>query len=230
MNKEQQIELQSKRKELISQIKSQNNISPAAEALIKNGKLDRRKVIDMRNYAESKGITLDNKELYNSIESPYGNSGVNKQIQQQTEEEFEKLNQDGRIYWGKNGDSVPSIKIFENEPRETNTSSIFDSNNMTTTKGTNDFGAIMNFSDEEFLIAKEMRPKPTALIQKLVHIGAGQDDIILDFFAGSGTTAQAVMELNAEDGGNRRFILVQLPEEIKEDKNKTAYRCRTPLP
>ncbi len=89
MNKEQQIELQSKRKELISQIKSQNNISPAAEALIKNGKLDRRKVIDMRNYAESKGITLDNKELYNSIESPYGNSGVNKQIQQQTEEEFE---------------------------------------------------------------------------------------------------------------------------------------------
>lgn len=49
------------------------------------------------------------------------------------------------------------------------------------------------------------------------------NDIVLDFFAGSGTTAQAVMELNSEDGGNRRFILVQLPEEIKEDKNKTAY-------
>ena len=49
------------------------------------------------------------------------------------------------------------------------------------------------------------------------------DNIVLDFFAGSGTTAQAVMELNAEDGGNRRFILVQLPEEIKEDKNKTAF-------
>lgn len=139
-----------------------------------------------------------------------------------SKEEFERLNQDGRIYWGKNGDSVPSIKIFENEPRETNTSSIFDSNNMTTTKGTNDFGAIMNFSDEEFLIAKEMRPKPTALIQKLVHIGTGQDDTILDFFAGSGTTAQAVMELNSEDGGNRQFILVQLPEAIDE-KNKTAY-------
>lgn len=140
-----------------------------------------------------------------------------------SKEEFEKLNEDKRIYWGKNGDSVPSIKIFENEPRETNTSSLFDSNDMTTTKGTNDFGAIMNFSDAEFLIAKEMRPKPIALLKKLVHIGTNQNDIVLDFFAGTGTTAQAVMELNAEDGGNRRFILVQLPEEIKEDKNKTAY-------
>ena len=49
------------------------------------------------------------------------------------------------------------------------------------------------------------------------------NDIILDFFAGSGTTAQAVMELNAEDNGNRRFILVQLPESIDEKKSKTAY-------
>lgn len=50
-----------------------------------------------------------------------------------------------------------------------------------------------------------------------------EPDIILDFFAGSGTTAQAVMELNAEDKGNREFILVQIDEEIKEDKSKSAY-------
>ncbi|TKX32541.1 site-specific DNA-methyltransferase [Campylobacter aviculae] len=55
-------------------------------------------------------------------------------------------------------------------------------------------------------------------------------DIILDFFAGSGTTAQAVMELNAEDGGNRKFILVQLDEEIDEKKNKVAYDfCKNEL-
>lgn len=66
--------------------------------------------------------------------------------------------------------------------------------------------------------------KSKDLILDLVCLGnTTHNDIILDFFAGSGTTAQAVMELNAEDGGNRRFILVQLPEEIKEDKNKTAY-------
>ena len=57
------------------------------EALLKNGKLDRRKVIDMRNYAESKGISLDNKELYNSIESPYASKSIDKEVQQN--EDFE---------------------------------------------------------------------------------------------------------------------------------------------
>ncbi len=66
-------------------------------------------------------------------------------------------------------------------------------------------------------------PKPVDLIKFIIKLIKMNNDIILDFFAGSGTTAQAVMELNAEDGGNRRFILVQLPEEIKEDKNKTAF-------
>lgn len=67
-------------------------------------------------------------------------------------------------------------------------------------------------------------PKGTKLIKHILKISPLRDnDIALDFFAGSGTTAQAVMELNSEDGGNRRFILVQLPEEIREDKNKTAY-------
>lgn len=66
--------------------------------------------------------------------------------------------------------------------------------------------------------------KPSSLIKFLVKIcNIAPNDIILDFFAGSGTTAQAVMELNAEDNGNRRFILVQLPEGIDEKKSKTAY-------
>ncbi len=66
-------------------------------------------------------------------------------------------------------------------------------------------------------------PKPSKLIKHLLHISSNPDDIILDFFAGSGTTADAVMQLNAEDGGNRKFILVQLPENIDPKKNKTAY-------
>jgi adenine-specific DNA-methyltransferase len=57
-------------------------------------------------------------------------------------------------------------------------------------------------------------PKPLALIKSLIRFGAGVDSIVLDFFAGSGTTAQAVLELNAEDSGNRRFIQVQLPEPL----------------
>lgn len=68
-------------------------------------------------------------------------------------------------------------------------------------------------------------PKPTNLIKTLLQLSTtpNSNDIILDFFAGSGTTAQAVMELNAEDKGNREFILVQIDEEIKEDKSKSAY-------
>jgi adenine-specific DNA-methyltransferase len=60
-------------------------------------------------------------------------------------------------------------------------------------------------------------PKPVRLIQHLIRIATGTDDLILDFFAGSGTTAQAVMDQNALDGGNRKFILVQLPEPTPED-------------
>lgn len=59
-------------------------------------------------------------------------------------------------------------------------------------------------------------PKPPVLIRDLVEIGMGMDDLIVDFFAGSCTTAQAVLELNREDGGNRRFIMVQLPEPTPE--------------
>lgn len=66
-------------------------------------------------------------------------------------------------------------------------------------------------------------PKPCSLIKYILKISTNNNDLILDFFAGSGTTGDAVMQLNAEDGGNRKFILVQLPEAIDPKKNKTAY-------
>jgi adenine-specific DNA-methyltransferase len=66
-------------------------------------------------------------------------------------------------------------------------------------------------------------PKPVELIKDFIIVGSNNSDLILDFFAGSGTTGHAVMQLNAEDGGNRKFILVQLPETIDPKKNKVAY-------
>ncbi|EAK2587796.1 site-specific DNA-methyltransferase, partial [Campylobacter jejuni] len=73
-------------------------------------------------------------------------------------------------------------------------------------------------------------PKPTTLIKEIFFANTNRNDIILDFFAGSGTTAQAVMELNAEDNGNRKFILVQLDEKIDENKSKVAYDfCKNEL-
>lgn len=68
--------------------------------------------------------------------------------------------------------------------------------------------------------------KPSSLIKKIVFHGSMKESLILDFFSGSATTADAVMQLNAEDGGNRKYILVQLPETIKKDKPayKAGYR------
>ena len=74
------------------------------------------------------------------------------------------------------------------------------------------------FSDRVFSY-----PKPTSFIKELIKMGANKDSIILDFFSGSATTAHAVMQLNAEDGGKRKFIMVQLPEKC--DEKSEAYKA-----
>lgn len=66
-------------------------------------------------------------------------------------------------------------------------------------------------------------PKPIELIRKMLALSTNKDDLILDFFAGSGTTGDAVMQLNADDDGDRKFILAQLPEKIDPKASKTAY-------
>ena len=69
-------------------------------------------------------------------------------------------------------------------------------------------------------------PKPIPYIKRMIEISTNNDAIILDFFSGSATTAHAVMKLNAEDGGNRKFIMVQLPEKTdeKSEAHKTGYK------
>ncbi|CAM3552712.1 site-specific DNA-methyltransferase [Moraxella osloensis] len=68
-------------------------------------------------------------------------------------------------------------------------------------------------------------PKPVGLISRILSVGLGKNDLVLDFFAGSSTTAHAVMQLNAEDGGNRKFIMVQIPEatDSKSEAFKAGY-------
>ena len=66
-------------------------------------------------------------------------------------------------------------------------------------------------------------PKPSALIKYLISTSTEKNDLVLDFFSGSATTAHAVMQLNAEDGGHRKFIMVQLPEKC--DEASEAYKA-----
>jgi len=74
-------------------------------------------------------------------------------------------------------------------------------------------------SDDVFIT-----PKPTRLIQRILQIATDKDSLVLDSFAGSGTTGHAVLKQNAEDGGNRRFILVEMDENIA--RNVTTERVR----
>src|SRR5690606_15155841 len=79
-------------------------------------------------------------------------------------------------------------------------------------------------AEVEDIMGKKMFsfPKPISLIKDLIKVGTDDSSIILDFFSGSATTAHATMQLNAEDGGNRKFIMVQLPEVL--DENSEAYK------
>ena len=107
--------------------------------------------------------------------------------------------------------------IYEKYRKTTYTpKSIWDENAFLTETGTVELHNL-GFSNEfDF-------PKPISLIKRCVQLATEEDDIILDFFAGSGTTAHAVMQLNKEDGGNRHFICIQLPELC--DPEKEAYKA-----
>jgi len=131
------------------------------------------------------------------------------------ETEVKKRIADGRIIFGKSGDARPVQKKYLSE----RTSMRIKAETWWDKHGLNEDGT------EELgnLVATKVfnHSKPSILIKHIVNISTKDDEIVLDFFAGSGTTAHAVLEKNKEDGGNRKFILVQLPEptERKDFKN-----------
>jgi len=130
-------------------------------------------------------------------------------------EELVRLDEDNRIYWG-NGNIIPRLKKFLNEPSPTTPSSVI-LGMFTQTGANNELKELdLNFDN----------PKPVDLIKWFLEFSESDDDIILDFFSGSSTTAQSTMKLNSEDNGHRKFIMVQLPEETdeKSDAYKAGYK------
>ncbi|HEL1589050.1 TPA: site-specific DNA-methyltransferase [Streptococcus suis] len=127
-------------------------------------------------------------------------------------ERFEEFIADNRIWFGSNGDNVPSIKRFLSEVKNTVTP-------MTIWKYA-DVGHSQSASQDLKKIfdgkAYFTYPKPVPLMKQIVQLYSEKDGLILDFFAGSATTADAVMQLNAEDGGNRKYILCTLDEQVAD--------------
>lgn len=132
---------------------------------------------------------------------------------------FEELAADNRIYFGDGGNNVPRLKRFLSE--------LQDGMTPTTIWKFQDVGHNQEGRQElkKLFDGKGYfdGPKPVRLLSRILQIAnTDKDSIILDFFSGSATTAQAVMQLNAEDGGDRKFIMIQLPEKI--DENSEAFQ------
>ena len=157
-----------------------------------------------------------NSEYYYSLKSPSGIVWTRHWFYTKTE--MEELISDNRVYFGKAPDysNVPRLKTFENEEKEYYMDSIM--RGVGTSSSAKD-------EIEKVLGNRELfdTPKPTKLIMELIRSASDKNSIVLDFFSGSATTAHAVMQLNAEDGGNRKFIMVQLPEET--DEKSEAYKA-----
>lgn len=134
---------------------------------------------------------------------------------------FSSALEDNRIVWTNNGLGRPQLKVFYEEKKEFGSvdNSWFSADRIgTSTNGTKELMKL--FDGSAFFDT----PKPVSLLSKLITLAnVEENDIILDFFSGSTTTAHAVMQLNAEDGGNRKFIMVQFEE--KTDEKSEAYKA-----
>ena len=136
---------------------------------------------------------------------------------------IKRLLDENKIWFGSDGNNVPRIKRFLSDmPQGIVPQSLLKYEDVGSGQtGTADFRKYFdNIQMFDF-------PKPVGLIKRFIQISTTQnDDIILDFFSGSATTAHAVMQLNAEDGGNRKFIMVQLPESCNEKSEafKAGYK------
>jgi len=135
-----------------------------------------------------------------------------------SKEKFEELDKDNRIWWGKSGSNRPGVKKFLSEVR--------DGVIPQTYWHWKDVGSTRNAKQELSRLMEAasgdqlfVTPKPVRLIERMLHIATSskEEDIVMDFFAGSGSTAHAVYSKNKEDEGNRRWITVQLPEKAGED-------------
>ena len=135
-------------------------------------------------------------------------------------ERIEQLIQNNEIYFGEDDKGRPKLKRFLCDVKEGITwTTLWDFvpfNTDGSAEMTDIFGNLTTFDN----------PKPTGLVSELLRVGSDKDSIVLDFFAGSATTAHATIKLNYEDGGDRRYIMIQLPEpcEEKSEAFKSGYK------
>jgi len=137
------------------------------------------------------------------------------------EERLWELDADNRIWWGEDGNNVPRIKRFLSEVQEGIIPQSF--------WDYEDVGHTQEAKQEYLRVLQDQEvfttPKPTRLIERILDIATSDGDIVLDSFAGSGTTAHAVLQHNDEKEEARHFVLVQMPHDTKEQANGKLNLC-----
>ncbi len=138
-----------------------------------------------------------------------------------TKERFEQMRADNRIWFGLDGSNSPVPKLFLSEVQDGVTPMTlwtFEEvgHSQEATRELRDLMGASVFTS----------PKPIRYMTRLLQIGGNKDSLVLDFFSGSSSTAHTVIKMNAEDGGHRKFIMVQLPEETdeKSEARKAGYK------
>ena len=171
--------------------------------------------LSVRTYSASYDYPITNPNTGVVYNPPSGRSWITNK------ETMQRWIQENRVFFGQKGDGAPQLKRYLSE--------VQDGVVPTTYWSYDDCG----HNDEARKEVKELfekppfdSPKPTRLLKQIIRIATNKDDLILDFFSGSATTADAMMQYNAEDGGTRKFILVQLPEEtdVKSEAYKAGYK------
>ena len=125
-----------------------------------------------------------------------------------SEQKLMELDADNRIWWGEDGNNVPAPKIFFSEVKQGRVPQTLWTYREVghTQDAKREVVSILDFDTSGDVF---VTPKPSSLIRRILQVASDKDSIVLDSFAGSGTTAQAVLALNREDGGDRRFILIE---------------------
>ena len=136
-----------------------------------------------------------------------------------SEEKLRVLDAEGRIWWGPTKDARPSIKRYLAEVADLTPRTLWRKEDVGSNRTSKNELRSLFPESESF-----DTPKPIGLVRRMLQLGTNMNngELVLDFFAGSGTTAHSVVAANVEDGGNRRFILVQLPEPIENEDTQAS--------
>ena len=158
--------------------------------------------------------------LYYGIQNPFTGEIVYPKetaVWAYSEEQCKQHVENNMLFWGVDGKAqYPRFKKFLKDHQGVVTRTLWHYDDVNHTQG-----ATLELN--KLGLPYFPTPKPTRLIEKMIRIATDENSIILDFFSGSATTAHAVMQLNAEDGGHRKFIMVQLPEAC--DEKSEAYKA-----